>query len=130
MHQFLGARGKLCSYLVSSFVHSANIHLHLPRCKAPAEGAKIYKENTCPQWNCGLGGKGCAGNKACPQMLIIKVSITLFANTAPEVQTSFHLYTASFLDVPCLMWVIGADDIHKTETRKRRKAYTHNKKKT
>lgn len=33
MHQEIGPRGKLCSYLMGSFIHSANIHAvrHLQR---------------------------------------------------------------------------------------------------
>lgn len=43
------ARGRVHSYSVSSFVHLTNIHaMH-------AEGAEVYKEITCPQWNWGLG---------------------------------------------------------------------------
>lgn len=50
MHQGIGARGKLRSSPVSSFIHSANIHVHLPWCEAPAEGTEVYKEKTCPRW--------------------------------------------------------------------------------
>lgn len=57
----------------------------------------MYKENTCPRWNYSLGAD--AENKVYSQILIIKVSTTIFEKYSTNADLSFHFFVASFLDV-------------------------------
>lgn len=116
-HQGTGTGGKLCLYSMSSLIHSANTRVHLLRCEAPAEGAKVYKEHTCLGWNYSLGAG--AGNKVPMQVLIIKVSTIVFAKCYPCPDLYFHFFASPFFDVPCSMWVTRADNIQETEESER-----------